>query len=780
MSLLPKRSRFLKPGEEDLIASEEIDECPEGAVVSNVASIRHIDQQRQSLPTFKWRSHFLYLLETSRVVVVTGETGSGKSTQLPQYIYEAGWVRGTSKYIAVTQPRRVAAINLAARVAEEKDCNLGNEVGYLIRFEDCFKPGRTSILYMTDGMLIQEMTRDPLLQNYRVIMLDEVHERSLQVDLLMGLVKKILRKRLHDLRVVVSSATLEAQNFISYFKDLNLREPIVEESDTRLKPVSHLHVEGRQHPVRIFYLRDPTPCYVTEARKTIFKLHEDRPLGADILVFLTSRPFSSFVALADLVFIQFFSKTFFNIGQDEVNRLVSELVDEYRDRKERFIQKQQQSKEGRGGGDRYPPLRSLPLYGGLPAHEQLRVFERPTHAVRTVVVATNVAEASVTLPRIGYVIDCGYARLRAYNANNSLEALVTLPVSKASANQRAGRAGRVRVGEVYRLYTEDAYHHILPRFTAPESQRSDLATSLLRLKTLGVDSLVRFDWLPPRPPARHLGQAAEQLVSLGALTVAAGMPMTERGAQLSALCSACGLTQPAAAAALLGAVEEGCTLEVAAIVALMQLQNVFVSSASYRRTADRSRRVLFGTTAGDHLTELNAFTAYETQASILNQSELQRWCQSVGLNARALQHALYLRDRILGMLQRSKMPCVAVEPPGNPLPIVRALLRGFFMQVAHLAPSGTHYTTVRGDHALRLHPSCVLYAAPSTARWPKWILFTRVHLSAPLSDNPAAAATVSPTATCVSGVSAIQPDWLMELAPHYFQYGTAREHVLNK
>ncbi|VDK20381.1 unnamed protein product [Taenia asiatica] len=784
MSLRPKRSRFLKPGEEDLIASEEIDECPEGAVVSNTSNIRQVDQQRQSLPTFKWRSHFLYLLETSRVVVVTGETGSGKSTQLPQYIYEAGWVRGTSKYIAVTQPRRVAAITLAARVAEEKDCILGNEVGYLIRFEDCFKPGRTSILYMTDGMLIQEMTRDPLLQNYRVIMLDEVHERSLQVDLLLGLVKKILRKRLHDLRVVVSSATLEAQkqvlflfnkqllgtdfqivrfgsnftsphnSFINYFKDLNLRELTVEEGDTRLTPVSHLHVEGRQHPVRIFYLRDPTPCYVTEARKTVFKLHENRPLGADILVFLTS--------------------------QDEVNRLVSELVDEYRDRKERFIQRQQQTKEGRGGGDRYPPLRSLPLYGGLPAHEQLRVFERPTHAVRTVVVATNVAEASVTLPRIGYVIDCGYARLRAYNADNSLEALVTLPVSKASANQRAGRAGRVRVGEVYRLYTEDAYSHILPRFTAPESQRSDLATSLLRLKTLGVDSLARFDWLPPRPPARHLGQAAEQLVSLGALTVATGMPMTERGAQLSALCSACGLAQPAAAAALLGAVEEGCTLEVAAIVALMQLQNVFVSSANYRRTADRSRRVLFGTTAGDHLTELNAFTAYETQASTLNQSELQRWCQSVGLNARALQHALYLRDRILGVLKRSKMPCVAVEPPGNPLPIVRALLRGFFMQVAHLAPSGTHYTTVRGDHALRLHPSCVLYAAPSTSRWPKWILFTRVHLSAPLSDNPAAATAVSATAACVSGVSAIQPDWLMELAPHYFHYGTAREHALSK
>ncbi|KAM3177691.1 hypothetical protein ACTXT7_004023 [Hymenolepis weldensis] len=763
MAIPYKRARFLKPGEEDLIVSEEVDESSEGSVVSNITGIRHIDQQRQSLPTFKWRSHFLYLLETSRVVVVTGETGSGKSTQLPQYIYEAGWVKGTSKYIAVTQPRRVAAITLATRVAEEKDCRLGNEVGYLIRFEDCFKPGRTHILYMTDGMLIQEMTRDPLLQNYRVIILDEVHERSLQVDLLLGLVKKILRKRLNNLRVVISSATLEAQNFVDYFKDLNLRDSSVleEGSGKNLIPVSHLHVEGRQYPVKIFYLQDPTPCYVTEARKTVFKLHENRPLGADILVFLTS--------------------------QDEVNRLVSELIDEYRDRKERFIQKKehQKSQGSRVSNDRYPPLRSLPLYGGLPAHEQLRVFERPTHAVRTVVVATNVAEASITLPRVGYVIDCGYARLRAYNPDNALEALVTLPVSKASANQRAGRAGRVRIGEVYRLYTEEAYRLILPRFTAPESQRSDLSAALLRLKSLGVDSLAKFDWLPPKPPARHLGQAAERLVSLGALTVAFGMPVTERGAKLGALCSACGLNDPAAAAALLGAVEEGCTMEIAAIVALMQLQSVFVSNANYRKTADRSRRVLFGTTSGDHLTELNAFTAYEAQSSELNPVELQKWCQSAGLNARALQHAVYLRDRILGVLLRSKMPCVSVEPPGNPQPIIRALLRGnIVFQVAQLSPSGSHYVTVRGDHALRLHPSCVLYAAPSTSRWPKWILFSRVHLSAPVHDNPSVSAansdsTIS-TATCISGVSAIESEWLMELAPHYFHYGTAREHALSK
>lgn len=262
----------------------------------------------------------------------------------------------------------------------------------------------------------------------------------------------------------------------------------------------------------------------------------------------------------------------FHLGQDEVNRLVRELVDEYRQRKERFLQSKAAAR-----GVRYPPLRALPLYGSLPPHEQLRVFDRPVRASRKVVVATNVAEASVTLPGIAYVIDCGYARMRAYNPRNCLEALVTVPVSKASANQRAGRAGRVRLGEVYRLFTEEAYTHLLPRFTPPESQRTDLSSALLRLKSLGVDRLAQFDWLPPKPPVRHLGQAAERLVSLGAISLDnGGALVVPRGAQLAGLCSACGVGDPAAAAALLGATEEGCTIEVAGIVALMQVSSLFL------------------------------------------------------------------------------------------------------------------------------------------------------------------------------------------------------------
>ncbi|CAL8082395.1 unnamed protein product [Calicophoron daubneyi] len=770
--MFAKKPRFVKPDEEssvDAILTEEVPEINEdGCTGSNLLCfnpedpLNSIEQQRQHLPVFAWRTQFLYLLESNRVVIVTGETGSGKSTQLPQYVYEAGWLNAKPTPLAssgatmvVTQPRRVAALTLATRVAEEKNWKLGAHVGYAIRFEECRTPDVTLIAFMTEGMLIQELLRDPLLKRFRVIMLDEVHERSLQTDILLGLMKKVLRKRRYDLRLIISSATLEAQKFIKYFSDLE-KLPVRGDTDNAIiASVAHLNVEGRQYPVQIFYSVDPVPCYLEAAKNTVFEIHESRPLGGDILVFVTS--------------------------QNEVSQLVSQLVDEYRNRKDRFMRAQlSKEKTDNKRPPTYPPLRSLPLHGALPQTDQLRIFDRPTRACRKVVVATNIAEASVTLPGISYVVDCGFARLKAYNPATSLEVLVTVPTSQASARQRAGRAGRTRAGEAYRLYSEQAYNKFLPLYTPPECLRADLSGALLRLKTLGIDKLARFDWLD-RPPASHVGQAAERLVALGALDADNGRITIPRGLKLAELSAACGLDQPSAAAALLGSCEEGCSQELAAIVSLMQIQRIFVSSAGQRRTGDRIRRQLFGCLQGDHLTELNAFTAYEQQAQTCSPGELRTWCRDVGLNERGLAHALILRDRIGAIFRRLKLPWVKAEPEGNPDPVLRALVRGYFHQVARLAPGGSYYLTVRGDHQLRLHPNCVLYS--SSAKWPKWILFTNVFLASVTEDTPeafrpsrSAGGPVSPP-TCVSGISAIQPDWLLELAPHYYQFGTDREHV---
>ncbi|TGZ66585.1 hypothetical protein CRM22_005256 [Opisthorchis felineus] len=759
---------FINPEDDSILKgiSEEVPEAYEdGGVGSSLVpyridgNINSIEQQRQHLPVFSWRSSILYLLETNRVLIITGETGSGKSTQLPQYVYEAGWLIAKPTQIspngatmAVTQPRRVAALTLAARVAEEKNWQLGQHVGYSIRFEECRTPQVTVISYMTEGMLVQELLRDPLLRRFRVVMLDEVHERSLQTDILLGLMKKVLRKRPYDLRLIVSSATVEVKRFMDYFSDL-CKPDLDKRPDSRsLGSVAHLNVEGRQYPVHVFYSIDPVPCYLKASKDVVFNIHESRPLGGDILVFVT--------------------------GQNEVIQLVGELVDEYRARKERFLQSKATEKPSKQPVS-YPPLRCLPLHGSLPQSDQLRIFDRPTRSCRKVVVATNIAETSVTLPGISYVVDCGFARLKAYNPTTGLEALVTVPTSQASARQRAGRAGRTRTGETFRLYTEEVYHSLLPRFTPPESLRTDLSGALLRLKTLGVDRLARFDWLDPPPPS-HVGQAAERLVALGALDPDTGRLTVPRGLKLAEVSTACGLDQPSAAAALLGSCEEGCSQEIAAIVSLMQIQRLFVSAQGQRRHGDRLRRQLFGCRQGDHLTELNAFTAYEKQAQTCSPSELRNWCRDAGLNFRGLVHAVTLRDRIGVMFRRLKLPWVKAEPEGNPEPVLRALVRGYFHQVARLAPSGSHYLTVRGDHQLRLHPNCVLYS--SCAKWPAWILFTNVFLA-----TDAAAGTEDSSwrisssgdglPTCVSGVSAIQPDWLLELAPHYYHFGTDREHL---
>ena len=342
-----------------------------------------IKETRESLPIYPFRASLLAAIRQHQVLIIEGETGSGKTTQIPQYLYEDGFT-ADGKKIACTQPRRVAAMSVAARVAEETGTKLGNEVGYSIRFEDCTSE-RTVLKYLTDGMLLREFLGEPDMQSYSVIIIDEAHERTLHTDILFGLVKDITRFR-PELKLLISSATLDAEKFSTFFDDA----PI-------------FRIPGRRFPVDIYYTKSPEADYIDACVVSVLQIHATQPRG-DILVFLT--------------------------GQEEIESC-SELLLE----RTRLL------------GSKIKELIILPIYSNLPAELQAKIFDPTPPNARKVVLATNIAETSLTIEGIVYVIDPGFNKQKSYNARTGMESLVVTPISKASANQRAGRAGRVSPGK---------------------------------------------------------------------------------------------------------------------------------------------------------------------------------------------------------------------------------------------------------------------------------------------------------------------------------------------
>uniref|UniRef100_A0A6Q2YUB5 RNA helicase n=1 Tax=Esox lucius TaxID=8010 RepID=A0A6Q2YUB5_ESOLU len=613
--------KFWKPGSEAPGISEEREVTTEttlSPIIFNPYTALSIEKQRQKLPVFKHRNNILYLVENYQTVIIVGETGCGKTTQIPQYLLEAGWA-AEGKVIGVTQPRRVAAISVANRLAEERGALLGHEVGYTIRFDDCSDPHATRIKFLTDGMLVREMMADPLLKKYSVLMLDEAHERTLYTDIAIGLLKKIQKKR-RDLRLIVASATLDAKKFQEFF---NLNETGDPNQDT----CGILTVEGRTFPVDVFYTVSPVPDYVKATVETVLKIHETEDDG-DVLAFLT--------------------------GQEEVEKVVSMLQEQAR-ALGRYAMKKH--------------LKVLPMYAGLPYVDQMKVFERTPPTVRKVVVATNIAETSITINGIVFVIDCAFVKLRAYNPRTAIESLVVTPISKASASQRAGRAGRNRAGKCFRLYTEEDFEK-LPASTVPEMQRTNLAPVILQLKALGIDNVLRFSFLSP-PPAQSMVQALELLYALGGLDQYGRLtdPMGFRMAEFP--------LSPMFAKMLLESGNFGCSKEIVTIAAMMQIQNIFVVPSNQKKPA-----VGVPCTHHTHLT-------------------------------------VTVREQLRRLMNKFKVPRTSSE--GDPDVILRCIVSGFFANAARIHHSGS-YRTLRDDRELHIHPNSVLFGEKP----PKWVVFNEV------------------------------------------------------
>lgn len=531
-----------------------------------------IQEQRQSLPIYKLKNELIKAVNDNQVLVVIGETGSGKTTQMTQYLAEAGYT--TRGKIGCTQPRRVAAMSVAKRVAEEFGCRLGEEVGYAIRFEDCTGP-ETVIKYMTDGMLLREVLIDEQCATYSVIMLDEAHERTIHTDVLFGLLKGLVRRR-PDMRLIVTSATLDAEKFSGYFFDC----PI-------------FTIPGRTYPVEILYTKQPETDYLDAALITVMQIHLTEPEG-DVLLFLT--------------------------GQEEIDTACQILYERMK-----------------GLGPNVPELIILPVYSALPSEMQTRIFEPPPPGTRKVVVATNIAEASLTIDGIYYVVDPGFAKQNVYNPKLGLDSLVITPISQASARQRAGRAGRTGPGKCYRLYTESAYRNEMLPTTVPEIQRINLGSTTLTMKAMGINDLLSFDFMDP-PPPQALISAMEQLYSLGALDEE-GL-LTKLGRKMAEF-----PMEPPQSKMLLASVDLGCSDEILTIISMLQAQNIFYRPREKQAQADQKRAKFFQV-EGDHLTLLAVYEAWKAK------NFSGPWCFENFVQSRSLRRAQDVRKQLLTVMDR--------------------------------------------------------------------------------------------------------------------------------
>ncbi|XP_061300479.1 LOW QUALITY PROTEIN: pre-mRNA-splicing factor ATP-dependent RNA helicase DHX16 [Pezoporus flaviventris] len=626
-----------------------------------------VQEQRRSLPIFPYRDELVAAIAQHQVVVIEGETGSGKTTQIPQYLHEEGYTRQGLK-IGITQPRRVAAMSVAARVAVEMGTKLGNEVGYSIRFEDCTSE-RTVLKYMTDGMLLREFLTEPDLASYSVLMVDEAHERTLHTDVLFGLLKDIARFR-PQLKVLVASATLDTRRFAAFFDNA---------------PV--FRIPGRRFPVDIYYTKAPEADYLEACVVSVLQIHVTQPPG-DILVFLT--------------------------GQEEIEACV-ELLQE----------------RCRRLGSRLPELLVLPIYANLPSDMQARIFQPTPPGARKVVVATNIAETSVTIDGIVYVLDPGFCKQKSYSARTGMESLVVTPCSRASANQRAGRAGRVAPGKCFRLYTAWAFQHELEETPVPEIQRADLGSLVLLLKSLGINDLIHFDFLDP-PPHETLVLALEQLYALGALNHMG--ELTTLGRRMAEL-----PVEPMLAKMILASEQYGCTEEVLTVAAMLSVNNaIFYRPKDKVLHADSARRG-FHLPGGDHLVLLNVYNQWVASGHSL------QWCYEHFVQARSLRRARDVREQLEGLMERVEITPVSCGTDYGP--VRKAITAGFFYHTARLTRGG--YRTVKHQHSVFIHPNSALFEEQ-----PRWVLYHEL---------------VCTTKEFMRQVIEIDSAWLLEVAPHYYQ-----------
>ncbi|KAK8330829.1 hypothetical protein V6Z12_A10G033500 [Gossypium hirsutum] len=546
------------------------------------------------------------------------------------------------------------------------------------------------IKFLTDGVLLREMMDDPLLTKYSVIMVDEAHERSISTDIVLGLLKKI-QKRRPELRLIISSATIEAKSMSNFFLSSKRRQALEgEELRPGLEPAI-LSVEGRGFNVQIHYVEDPVRDYVQAAVSTVLLINDKEPPG-DILVFLT--------------------------GQDDIDAAIKLLTE-----------------EARSNGKNSSGLIILPLYSGLTRAEQDLIFSPTPKGKRKVVISTNIAETSLTLEGIVYVVDSGFSKQRFYNPISDIENLVVAPISKASARQRAGRAGRLRPGKCYRLYTEEYFLNEMSMQGIPEIQRSNLVSCVIQLKALGIDNILGFDW-PASPSPESMIRALEVLYSLGVLDDDAKLtsPVGFQVAEIP--------LEPMIAKMILSSNELGCSDEIITIAAVLSIQSIWFSARGAQKELDEAK-LRFAAAEGDHVTFLNIYKGF------LQSGKSSKWCHKNFINYHAMKKVMEIRELLRRIALRLGIVLKSCE---TDMQLVRkAVTAGFFANACRLEAysHGGMYKTIRGSQEVYIHPSSVLFRVN-----PKCVIYHSL---------------VSTDRQYMRNVMSIDPSWLTEVAPHFYQ-----------
>ncbi|TKY59874.1 ATP-dependent RNA helicase dhx8 [Spatholobus suberectus] len=607
-----------------------------------------------SLPIVQYEEKIIETVERNSVVVVIGETGSGKSTQLSQMLHRRGYGK-----IAVTQPRRVAAVSVARRVAQELGVQLGEKVGYAIRFEDRTSHN-TRIKYLTDGVLLRESLANPELNEYSVIILDEAHERSLNTDILMGLMKRLVKVRSSDLKVLITSATLDGDKVSKFFADC---------------PV--LNIPGKLYPVEVLYSSERPSSYLESSLKTALDIHIREPEG-DVLIFMT--------------------------GQDDIEKLVSKLEDKVRALEE---------------GSCMDAI-ILPLHGSLPPELQVRVFSPPPPNCRRIIVATNIAETSLTVDGVVYVIDSGYVKQRQYNPSSGMYSLDVVQISKVQANQRAGRAGRTRPGKCYRLYPSRVYNDELLDVTVPEIQRSSLAGSVLYLKSLDLPDIdiLKFDFLDP-PSSETLQDALKQLYLIDAIDENGAV--TSIGRKMAEF-----PLEPSLARTLMEANNYGCLYEALTVAAMLSAETTLLPGQ--RKTEKKRKHTISnlpdGSGLGDHIQLLQIYECWDQTDYDIG------WCKDNGLQVRGMLFVRNVRNQLSQIMQKISKGPLDVRANGKREELRqdyrnlrKALCMGYANQLAERKMHHNGYRTLGFQaQVVQVHPSSVL-SLDELGKFPDYVVY---------------------------------------------------------